>query len=181
MTVALIMQPSERYPDVKRCITLPMTDTVMQHVPQDIWKVVAGFLVEKHALRTVYDVAQDLFSLQLVCKNSAQCAASIWPSVAAICAKPHVRAARVANKSAETLRNHLVKRNAVPELYILEEAMQLPADRLTVFLQVQSDKHAQINHKNATKLFGLTYKEVCQVQKPAFTSLKGRSYLKQVR
>lgn len=152
-----------------------------QHVPQDVWRVVAAFLVEKHTLRTVYDVAQDLFSLQLVCKGSSQCATGVWPSVVRICAKPHVKIARSRELSADKLRDHLVKRSAVPGSYVLQNAVQLPAEQLTVFLQVQADKHAQINHKNATKSFGLTYSELSRVQKPAFTSLKGRSYLKQVR
>lgn len=157
-----------------------MDERPVQHLPSDIWKVVAGCLVEKNTFRTVYDVAQDLFSLQLVSKASSQCATSIWPSVVKICAKPHLKVARDARLSVDFLRDHLAKRNAVPASYVLEDAVRLPVQQLIVFLQVQSDKHAQINHKNARHLFGLSYSDLAEVQKPAFTSLKGTSYLKQV-
>lgn len=157
-----------------------MDQGLAQHLPQDIWKVVAGFLVEKNTFRTVYDVAQDLFSLQLACKGSSKCATSVWPSVVRACAKPHLKVARSARMSADVLREHLAKRNAVPASYVLEEAAQLPVDQLTVFLQVQSDKHAQINHKNARHLFGLSNSDLAAVQRPTFTSLKGTPYLKQV-
>ena len=118
-----------------------------QQLPQDAWAVVAAHLVERHALRSVYDVARDLACLQLVCKGSSQCADDAWPAVVLLCSRSHVKVSSqvpIAPCPVDLLSTHLAKHDARPARWALEWATKLPKSQLPVCLQYQTDKHAQI-------------------------------------
>lgn len=53
----------------------------------ELWQTIAKFCVHIHELRTVYNVTEDLCSLQSVCRTSLNCAANIWSSLAQLCQK----------------------------------------------------------------------------------------------
>ena len=109
------------------------------HLSADLWKLVSSFCLENHELRTVYNIAQDLGSLQSVCKASARCAENQWSSVAKLCDKHHAKYVRSKGRHS-TLRDHLKKQRVVVTNSKLSKAAKLPPDLLTVYIQVQSDK-----------------------------------------
>ena len=65
-------------------------ETSTMHVTRlsaELSEIIAKFCVETNELRSVYNVAEDLLALQLVCTTTSTCAVKLWPSVAKLCVK----------------------------------------------------------------------------------------------
>ena len=150
----------------------------------DIWKLVADHVCVKiDKLRTVPGAARDLAALQQVCTSSTSCATEAWASLAKSC---DTSAALVfGSKGVSVKKLDKIIRNSA-EKALLERAVLLSSDQLTVFLQLQSDKRKYMYKKEAKAVYRLTEGDFADlkhqvVANPVNSSYKpARRYPKQV-
>ena len=115
----------------------------------ELWETIAKFCVQTHELRTVYDVAQDLSSLQSVYKTSSTCAVGLWPSVAKLC--------------------HQTTKRLAQDTFNPALARDLPSTIRTIYIQVQIDKATPVRFSEAKRQYHLTASDLqtCQENKYA--------------
>ena len=131
------------------------TAMTQMHLSADVWKLIGGFCLDQHELRTVCDVAEDLGSLQIVCKTSAHCADGHWSTVAKSCPQQHARFAR-SQCDRSRIWYHLDKQHVKIAESKLAQAVVLPPDLLTVFLHSHINRARYIQHQQAITTFHLT-------------------------
>lgn len=132
----------------------------------DLWEKIAEVCAETHELRTVYNVAQDLSSLQSVCKISSRCALSFWPSVAQRCHPTLIQLAENAFDADAVLRyfKKLTGQGVVIKGFKPETAGILCPEIRTIYIQAKIDKATLICPSRATWQYHLTESDLqtCQ-------------------
>ena len=118
--------------------------------------------VQTNELRSVYNVAEDLLALQLVCTTSSKCAVKFWPSVAQLCSQKVRQLAENAFDAAAVLRHfktlvmpHFALKDFNPALL-----GRLPPEILAVYVQLQIEKTTSITHSKAKRQFLLTAEDL---------------------
>lgn len=101
------------------------------HLSAELWQTITKFCVQTHEPRTVYNVTEDLCSLQCVCNSSSKCAASVCSSVAQLCQKHSKRRAMKAFEL-NVVRGYLTKQGVATRYLNLAQAGDLPTEMLTV-------------------------------------------------
>lgn len=127
----------------------------------DLWKIVASFCVDTHELRTVCNVAQDLCSLQSVCKSSSQCATSLWRSLRNLC----YHSSCAVKPSVASLREHFEKQQVVLTNTELSTALSMQPDLLVAFVQVQTEKNKTVSESEAIQKYHLDQCDLADCQK----------------
>ena len=125
------------------------------HLSAESWQTVAKFCVQTHELGTVYNVTEDLSSLQCVCKSSSACAASLWSSVAELC---HKQSKKLGMKAfdLDVVKGYLTKQGVMTKSLKLANAGNLAPEMFTVYIQVQMDTVVSIKSSDAKTLYHLS-------------------------
>ena len=138
--------------------------------------------VHAHELRSVCNIARDLSSLQSVCKSSQSCAAAVWPAVVECCS--HIESVKaVAGCTIEELRKRLPSDQYPQET--LDKALQLPPEKLAIFIQMQCEQDYFYYGTQAAERFRLSSKDLKSVKhqlirNPRNRSAPARRYCRQV-
>lgn len=118
------------------------------HLSAELWQTVAKFCVQTHELGTVYNVTEDLSSLQCVCKSSSACAASLWSSVAELC---HKQSKKLGMKAfdLDVVKGYLTKQGVMTKSLKLANAGNLAPEIHSV--HTSTDGHRGLNQKQRRK------------------------------
>ena len=127
----------------------------------DLWTTVASFCVDTHELRTVCNVAQDLCSLQSVCKSSSRCATSLWRSLRNLC----YHSSCAVKPSEASLSEHFWKQQVVLTNTELSTALSMQPDLAGAFVQVQTEKSKTVSESEATQKYHLDQYDLADCQK----------------